>query len=71
LPASFKLEQYLVIMMNEHDGEGLSVRMRMLVADIRAQWQDAPPMQRRGNHFRMGVYNPLPDNFAQLVDDAN
>jgi transposase len=35
-----KLEQYLVIMMDEHDGEGLSARMRMLVADVRAQWQD-------------------------------
>ena len=35
-----KLEQYLVILMNEHDGEGLSARMRMLVADIRAQWQE-------------------------------
>ena len=35
-----KLEQYLVILMNEHDGEGLSARMRMLVADIRTQWQE-------------------------------
>src|SRR5450755_3939286 len=35
-----KLEQYLIIMMDEHDGEGLSARMRMLVADVRAQWQD-------------------------------
>jgi transposase len=35
-----KLEQYLVIMMDEHDGEGLSARMRMLVADVRAQWRD-------------------------------
>ena len=35
-----KLEQYLVIVMNEHDGKELSARMRMLVADIRAQWQD-------------------------------
>src|SRR5215468_8203445 len=35
-----KLDQYLVILMNEHDGERLSARMRMLVADIRAQWQD-------------------------------
>ena len=34
-----RLEQYLVILMNEHDGERLSARMRMLVADIRAQWQ--------------------------------
>ena len=35
-----KLEQYLVIMMDEHDGEGLSARMRMQVADVRAQWRD-------------------------------
>ena len=35
-----KLEQYLVIMMDEHDGEGLSARMLMLVADVRAQWRD-------------------------------
>ena len=35
-----KLEQYLVIMMDEHDGEGLNARMRMLVADVRAQWRD-------------------------------
>jgi transposase len=35
-----KLEQYLVAMMDEHDGEGLSARMRMLVADVRAQWRD-------------------------------
>ena len=35
-----KLEQYLITMMDEHDGEGLSARMRMLVADVRAQWRD-------------------------------
>ena len=38
--AKRKLEQYLVVLMNEHGGEGLSARMRMLVADIRAQWQE-------------------------------
>jgi transposase len=27
-------------MMDEHDGEGLSARMRMLVADTRAQWRE-------------------------------
>jgi transposase len=43
-----KLEQYLVILMNEHDGEGLSARMRMLVADIRAQWQE---LDRRIGEF--------------------
>src|SRR6267142_2295647 len=35
-----KFEQYLVAMMDEHDGEGLSARMRMLVADTRAQWRE-------------------------------
>jgi transposase len=35
-------------LMNEHDGEGLSARMRMLVADIRAQWQD---LDRRIGEF--------------------
>src|SRR4249920_2779873 len=35
-----KFEQYLTIMMDEHDGEGLSARMRMLVADTRAQWRE-------------------------------
>ena len=35
-----KLEQYLVIVMSEHGAKGLSARMRMLVADIRAQWQE-------------------------------
>ena len=35
-----KLEQYLVALMDEHDGEGLSGRMRMLVTDTRAQWRE-------------------------------
>lgn len=35
-----KFEQYLVAMMDEHDGEGLSARMRMLIADTRAQWRE-------------------------------
>ena len=43
-----KLEQYLVILMNEHDGERLGARMRMLVADIRAQWQE---LDRRIGEF--------------------
>jgi hypothetical protein len=28
-------------------------------------------MQRPANHFRMGVHNPLPHNFARLIDHAN
>jgi transposase len=35
-----KFEQYLAVMMDEHDGEGLSARMRMLVTDTRAQWRE-------------------------------
>jgi transposase len=46
--AKRKLEQYLVILMNERGGEGLSARMRMLVADIRAQWQE---LDRRIGEF--------------------
>ena len=34
--------------MNEHGAKGLSARMRMLVADIRAQWQD---LDRRIEEF--------------------
>jgi transposase len=33
-----KLEQCLAILMDEQNGQGLSERMRMLVADARAQW---------------------------------
>jgi transposase len=33
-----KLGQYLVALMDEQNGEGLSQRMRILVADSRAQW---------------------------------
>ena len=43
-----KLEQYLVIVMIEHGAKGLSARMRMLIADIRAQWQD---LDRRIEEF--------------------
>src|ERR1700750_198233 len=35
-----KFEQYLIAMMDEHDGEGLSARMRMLVTDTRVQWRE-------------------------------
>ncbi len=33
-----KLEQYLVMLMEEEEGRGLSARIRMLIADMRAQW---------------------------------
>jgi transposase len=35
-----KLEQYLIGLMQESEGRSLSARMRMLVADMRAQWQE-------------------------------
>jgi len=35
-----KLEQYLVALMDEHEGRGLSPRMRTLVADMRTQWRE-------------------------------
>lgn len=35
-----QLEQYLVTMMDEHDGCGLSVRIKTLVADMRTQWRE-------------------------------
>ena len=35
-----KLEQYLVALMDEHDGRDLSPRMRILVADMRTQWRE-------------------------------
>jgi transposase len=35
-----KLEQFLVELMDEQDGPGLSLRMITLVADARAQWAE-------------------------------
>jgi transposase len=35
-----KLEHYLIDLMQEPEGRGLSARMRMLIADMQAQWQD-------------------------------
>lgn len=35
-----KLEQYLVALLDAQDGTGLSPRMRILIADIRIQWQE-------------------------------
>ena len=35
-----KLEQYLVTLMDEHDGRDLSLRIRTLIADMRAQWRE-------------------------------
>ncbi len=35
-----KLEHFLVMLMGEREGSALTARMRMLVADMQAQWQD-------------------------------
>jgi transposase len=35
-----KLEQYLIALMEEQEGQALSERMRMLAADMWAQWQE-------------------------------
>ena len=35
-----KLEQYLVALLDAQDGSDLSPRMRILIADIRTQWQE-------------------------------
>ncbi len=35
-----KLEHFLVTLMGEREGHALTARMRMLVADMQAQWQD-------------------------------
>ena len=35
-----KLEQYLIALMDEHDGRDLSPRIRVLVADMRTQWRE-------------------------------
>ena len=35
-----KLEQFLSVLMDEQDGAGLSPRMVILVADVRAQWAE-------------------------------
>jgi transposase len=35
-----KLEHYLVTLMEEPEGDALTARMRMLIADMQAQWRD-------------------------------
>jgi transposase len=35
-----KLEEFLSVLMDEQDGAGLSPRMAILVADVRAQWAE-------------------------------
>ena len=65
--AKRKLEQYLVILMNEHGGEGLSARMRMLVADIRAQWQE---LDRRIGEFDAKFVRWAKENCSAAGNDS-
>jgi hypothetical protein len=46
-----KLEQYLAALMDKQSGWGLSSRMRILVADMRAQW--------RGPDRRITAFDPV------------
>jgi transposase len=57
-----KFEQYLAAMWDEHDGEGLSTRMRMLVADTRAQCRE---LDRR-----MGAFDAEFARWAKENEDA-
>jgi transposase len=57
-----KLEQFLVTIMDEYDGEGLSERMRTLVADVRMQWRD---LDRR-----IGVFDAEFVRWAKENEDA-
>ena len=57
-----KLEHYLVALMQEQESRGLSARMRMLVADMRTQWQE---LDRRIAAFETEFVS-----FAKESDDA-
>lgn len=57
-----KLERYLVALMQEQESRGLSARMRMLVADMRTQWQE---LDRRIAAFETEFVS-----FAKESDDA-
>lgn len=57
-----KLEQYLVGLMQERQERGLSARMRMLIADMRAQWQE---LDRRIAAFEAEFVS-----YAKESDDA-
>lgn len=57
-----KLEPYLVTLMDEQDAQGLSPRMRMLIVDVRVQWQE---LDRR-----IGVFDGEFAAFAKENEDA-
>lgn len=57
-----KLEHYLVGLMDEQDAKGLSPRMRMLIADARAQWLE---LDRR-----IAVFDKEFAAFAKEDEDA-
>ena len=57
-----KLEQYLVTLMDEQDAQGLSPRMRMLIVDVRVQWQE---LDRR-----IGVFDREFAAFTKENEDA-
>ena len=57
-----KLEQYLVTLMDEQDAQGLSPRMRMLIVDVRVQWQE---LDRR-----IGVFDREFAAFTKDNEDA-
>jgi transposase len=57
-----KLEQYLVGLMQEPEGRGLSARMRLLIADMRAQWQELD--------HRIAAFEAEFVSYAKESDDA-
>jgi transposase len=54
-----KLEQFLIVMMDEQGGAGLSPRMILLVADARAQWAE---LDRRISAFDAEFVRWVKDN---------
>jgi transposase len=57
-----KLEHYLVMLMGEHEGGTLTARMRMLVADMQAQWRE---LDRR-----IAAFEAEFTSFAKQDEDA-
>jgi transposase len=59
-----KLEQYLVALMDEQDAQGLSPRMRMLIVDLRAQWQELD------RHMASSIESSVPQGRFAGAQDA-
>jgi transposase len=57
-----KFEQYLAALMEEHDGEGPTARIRMLVTDTHAQWRE---LDRR-----IGAFDAEFARWAKVNEDA-